>query len=117
MRGLREFVAAQVTRAQAELAELFLLHEEEAREEVVPRLALHELQDDPTNNTRGWNFLRDPRTRKALPTRGDRWLLDRVLGADWLREEFLEIRRVGQAQADEVLWREGPVARYLQQVD
>jgi hypothetical protein len=49
---------------------------------VVPRLALHELQDDPTNNTRGWNFLRDPRTRKALPTQGDRWLLDRVLGAD-----------------------------------
>jgi hypothetical protein len=38
-----------------------------------------------------------------------------VLGADWLREEFLEIRQVGQA--DEVLWREGPVANYLQQVD
>jgi hypothetical protein len=29
--------------AQAELAELFLLHEEEAREDVVPRLVLHEL--------------------------------------------------------------------------
>jgi hypothetical protein len=115
MRGLREFVAGQVSRAQAELAGLFLLHEEEAREEVVPRLALHELQDDPTNNTRGWNFLRDPRTRKALPVQGDRWLLDRVLGADWLREEFLEIRQVGQV--DEVLWREGPVANYLQQVD
>jgi hypothetical protein len=82
MRGLREFVAGQVSRAQVELAGLFLLHEEEAREEVVPRLALYELQDDPTNNTRGWNFLRDPRTWKALPTHGDRWLLDRVLGAD-----------------------------------
>ncbi|KAL3439971.1 hypothetical protein BJX65DRAFT_315246 [Aspergillus insuetus] len=43
--------------AQVELAGLFLLHEEKAREEVVPCLALHELQDDPTNNTRGWYFL------------------------------------------------------------
>jgi hypothetical protein len=82
MRGLREFITGQVSRAQAELAGLFLLHEEEAREEVVPCLALHELQDDPTNNTRGWNFLRDPCTRKALPTRGDCWLLDHVLGVD-----------------------------------
>jgi hypothetical protein len=81
----------------------------------VPRLALHELQDDPTNNTRGWNFLRDPRTWKALPTHGDRWLLDRVLGVDWLREEFLEVRQIGQV--DEVLWREGPVTQYLQRVD
>jgi hypothetical protein len=112
MRGLREFIAAQVSRAQAELAGLFLLHEDEAREEVVPRLALHELQDDPTNNTRGWNFLRDARTQKALPTRGERWLLDRVLRADWLREEFLEVRQIGLV--DEVLWREGPVAEYLQ---
>jgi hypothetical protein len=54
-----------------ELAGLFLLYEDKAREEVVPRLALHELQDDPTNNTRGWNFLRDARTRKALLTPGD----------------------------------------------
>jgi hypothetical protein len=38
MRGLREFIAGQVSRAQAELAGLFLLHEDKAREEVVPRL-------------------------------------------------------------------------------
>jgi hypothetical protein len=31
-----------------------------------------------------------------------------VLGADWLREEFLEVRQV--RLADEVLWREGPIA-------
>ena len=71
----------------------------------MPPLALRELRDDPTNNTRGWNFLRDPRTRTALPTSGDRWLLDRVLGSDWLRDEFLEIRRVGPTGTgtDEVL--------------
>ncbi|KAL4744952.1 hypothetical protein BDW72DRAFT_187612 [Aspergillus terricola var. indicus] len=115
MRGFREFIAGQVACAQAELEGLFLLHEDETRADVVLRLALHELQDDPTNNQRGWNFLRHPRTKAALPTPGERWLLDRVLGAEWLREEFLEVRRVGQA--DEVLWHEGPVDQYLRQLD
>jgi hypothetical protein len=115
MRGLRQFIMVQVSWAQVELAGLFLLHKDEAREEVVPRLALHELQDDPTNNTWGWNFLRDARTWKALLTPGDHWLLDRVLGVDWLREEFLEVCQI--RLADEVLWQEGPVAQYLQQVD
>ena len=84
---------------------------------MVPRLALHELRDDPTNNTRGWNFLHDPRTCKALPAPGDRWLLDRVLGLVWLREEFLEIRSLGPTRVDKVLWREGPVDQYLHQLD
>jgi hypothetical protein len=82
MRGLRKFIAAQVSRAQVELAGLFLLHEDKAREEVVPCLALHELQDNLTNNTRRWNFLRDARTWKALPTHREHWLLDHVLGVD-----------------------------------
>ncbi|RHZ49046.1 uncharacterized protein CDV56_103939 [Aspergillus thermomutatus] len=84
MQGFRQFIASQVQLAQAELTQLFLLHEEEVQEE-------------------------------ALPTQGERWLLDRVLGADWLREEFMEIHQIGQR--DEVLWQEGPVDQYLQQVD
>jgi hypothetical protein len=43
MRRLREFITGQVSRAQAELAGLFFLYKNEAREEVVPRLALYEL--------------------------------------------------------------------------
>jgi hypothetical protein len=82
--------------AQADLAQLFLLYKEEVREEIVPQLALHKLQDDPTKNQRGWNFLRDQRTQAALPTTGERWLLDRVLGTDWLREEFLQLHQNGQ---------------------
>ncbi|RHZ43205.1 uncharacterized protein CDV56_100262 [Aspergillus thermomutatus] len=35
--------------------------------------------------------------------------------ADWLWEEFVEIHQI--RQWDEVLWREGPVAQYLQEVD
>jgi hypothetical protein len=114
MRGLRQFVASQVQLAQADLAQLFLLHKEEVREEIVPQLALHKLQDDPTKNQRGWNFLRDQRTQAALPTTGERWLLDRVLGTDWLREEFLQLHQNGQQ--DQVLWQAGVVDQYLQQV-
>lgn len=114
MRGLRQFIAGQVQLAQADLARLFLLHEEEIREEIVPQLALHKLQDDPTKNQRGWNFLQDQRTRAALPTTGERWLLDRVLGTDWLREEFLQLHQIGQQ--DQVLWQAGAVDQYLQQV-
>jgi hypothetical protein len=40
-------------------------------------------------NQQGWNFLRDQRTRATLPTTRERWLLDHMLGTDWLQEEFL----------------------------
>ncbi|KAF9882541.1 hypothetical protein FE257_007500, partial [Aspergillus nanangensis] len=86
MSGFCRFIATQVELAQADLERLFLLYEEEEREQIVPRLVLHELRDDPTNNRRGWNFLQDARTRTALSTTGERWLLDRVLETSWLRE-------------------------------
>lgn len=115
IRGFRGFIRTQVALAQTELERLFLLHKEEVREEIVPQLALYELRDDPTNNQRGWNFLRDTRTRQALPTTGERWLLNRVLGVDWLRDEFLQLR--GFRQADEVVWKDGIVAQYLRHVE
>ncbi|KAF7174530.1 hypothetical protein CNMCM5623_007704 [Aspergillus felis] len=96
------------------LAQLFLLHKEELREEVVPQLALYKLHDDPMNNQRGWNFLWDKHTQAALPTTGEQWLLDQVLGTDWLQEEFLQLHQTGQQ--DQVLWQEGAVDQYLQQV-
>ncbi|KAF9882715.1 hypothetical protein FE257_005499, partial [Aspergillus nanangensis] len=115
MSGFRRFIATQVELAQADLERLFLLHEEEEREQIVPRLVLYELRDDPTNNRWGWNFLQDARTRTALSTTGERWLLDRVLETSWLREEFLELRRIGQD--DHVLWREGIVTQYQRDIE
>ena len=125
MTGFRQFIRIEIDLAQVELEQLFLLHEEEVREEVIPPLKLHELLDDPTNNRRGWSFLEDPRNRAALSTTtisgehvvrgGERWLLDRVLGLGWLREEFLEARMVGTDQ--KVLWHEGVVEQYLQRVE
>ncbi|THC87114.1 hypothetical protein EYZ11_013440 [Aspergillus tanneri] len=113
MAGLRRFVRTEISLAQAALEQLFLLHEEESRAAVVPTLALHKLQDDPVNNQRGWNFLQDRRNRAVLPTTGERWLLDRVLAADWLREEFVQVR----ATDAEVVWKVPAVDRYLRQVD
>lgn len=113
MAGLRGFVRTQVELAQLELEGLFLLHEEETREAVVPRLALVELADDPTNNRRGWNFLQDHRTRAALPTTGEQWLMDRVVATDWLRAEWVGVR----PHDHQVMWHTTVVDAYLGQVD
>ncbi|KAJ5557941.1 hypothetical protein N7513_003527 [Penicillium frequentans] len=78
MDGLQRFVRTQVEIAQYELERLFLLGEDEMRADVVPELPLHQLTDDPVNNQRGWNFLKDKRNRAILPTTGERWMLDRA---------------------------------------
>ncbi|THC88035.1 hypothetical protein EYZ11_012519 [Aspergillus tanneri] len=65
--GFRQFIRTQVALAQASLEELFLIHEEEARDAIIPYLPLADLQDDPTNNQRGWNFLRSCCTGRAPP--------------------------------------------------
>lgn len=90
MDGLQRFVRTQVEIAQYELKRLFLLGEDEVRADVVPELPLHQLTDDPVNNQRGWNFLKDKRNRAILPTTGERWMLNRVLTNESLREEFIE---------------------------
>ena len=113
MTGLRDFVRIQVELAQQSLEELFLLHEEETRGDVVPAFNLYDLQDDPVNNRRGWNFLQHPANARALPSTGKRWLLDRVLSTDWLRDEFLEVR----SSDSEVTWRSSAVDQYLEQAD
>ncbi|GFG01000.1 conserved hypothetical protein [Aspergillus udagawae] len=95
------------------LARLFLLYEEEVREEIVPQLALYKLQDNPTKNQQGWNFLWDQRTRATLPTTGEQWLLNHMLGTDWLWEEFLQLHQISQQDQAQVLWQEGAVDQYL----
>jgi hypothetical protein len=47
MSAFRQFVAKQVQLAQMQLEGLFLSHEDKIREIIVPRVALHELRDDP----------------------------------------------------------------------
>lgn len=57
MTGFRRFIRTEMELAQADLEELFLIHEQEAREDIIPALRLAQLQDDPTKNTRDWSFL------------------------------------------------------------
>jgi hypothetical protein len=83
------------------------------RQNVIPALALEKLQDDPVNNTRGWNFLQNSANLAVLGHSRKRWLIDRVLTTDWPREEFLDIR----SSDSRVVWRPAAVDRYLQQVD
>ena len=113
MTDFQRFARTQVTLAQSDLEKLFLLHEDEERETVVPLLSLHQLQDNPTHNQRGWNFLHDRRNRDILTVNGERWLMDRLLQSDSLRGEFLEIRK----HDIQVVWRLSAVDKYLQQVD
>jgi hypothetical protein len=112
MDALRKFVAVQVDRAQQELEGLLLLHPDEARDNVVPQVLLYRLQDNHSNEKKSWNFLQDQRNADQLQEGGDRWLLDRVLENDWLRDEMLAISPESQLQ-----WKKKAVKAYFEKVD
>jgi hypothetical protein len=61
MFDFKAFVATQVALAQAELEQLFLLHDDEGREDVIPAFKLRNLKDDLTQNSKGWSFIKDLR--------------------------------------------------------
>jgi hypothetical protein len=98
MTQFKLFVADLVGTGQNLLAELFLLHPDEQREDVVPMLHLLRIKDNAAENQRGWNFLQDPRNQEELPD-GRRWLLKRVLDNDWLRDEFVRVEGANKKPA------------------
>jgi hypothetical protein len=113
MDALRKFISVQVSKAQQELEGLFLLHPDENREDIVPHVLLHRLQDNHSNGQKGWNFLQDQRDADQLQEDGgDRWLLDRVLQNDWLRDEMLVFSPESQLQ-----WKKKAVQAYFEKVD
>lgn len=83
----KRFVLQQVQSAQQSLETLFMLGVDESRAEIVPRIALHQIRDDPTNAAPGWSFLKDRRNGDTIPP-GDVWLLQRVVGSEKLRDRF-----------------------------
>lgn len=115
MGDLRDFVATQVQLAQRDLNELLLLHPDETRHETVPALRLYKLEDNHADNSCGWSFLKDPRNADTLTCGkhgGDRWLLDRVLGNDWLSDEFVVL-----SGGHRLSWQKKRVQQYFQDVD
>lgn len=92
MSKFKAFISKQIALAQSQLDQLFLLHDDERREDVIPTIELHDLKDDSTKNSQGWGFVDDPRNGKIL-LNGKRWMLNRVLNADGLRSEFVEVQK------------------------
>jgi hypothetical protein len=106
--ALKQFVRQQVNLAQDQLQQLLLIHAEEAREEVVPILRLHDLKDDPSLSRLGQSFLTDPRN---VALQGyDRWLLNRALKHNWLQDEFF-------IDVKQARWKSSAVEDYLNKVD
>jgi hypothetical protein len=112
MADLKRFVKAQVGLAQSELEQLFLIHGEEKREDVIPAFELRNLKDDPTEITKGWSFCKDPRNKDILPE-GKRWMLDRVLETDALQAEFVGLRK----KDSKVLWKVAAANKYISKIN
>lgn len=102
-------------KAQRQLETLFLLGRDEERAEVVPRVALHRIHDNPTVVTQGWNFTKDNRNEDTLPS-GDTWLMRRVLHLDRLRDRFCSVRGCQGVEWDsrEVEWYRSQVDSFLE---
>jgi hypothetical protein len=113
--SFRQFVHEQVHKAQQQMETLFLLGRDEERAEVVPRVALHRIHDNPTVVTQGWNFTKDKRNKDTLPP-GDTWLLRRVLQLDRLRDRFCSVRGSHGVEWDsrEVQWYRSQVDSFLE---
>lgn len=107
----KRFISMQVELAQSELEQLFLIHDDEERGDVIPTFEMRELKDDPTEITRGWSFCKDPRNKDVLPD-GKRWMLDRVLKADSLRAEFVEVRKDSK-----VFWKAAAAKKYIAKIN
>jgi hypothetical protein len=112
MTDFKKFVATQVAQTQSELEQLFLIHNDEQREDVIPAFELRDLKDDPTESAKGWSFCEDPRNKGVLPE-GKRWMLDRVLEADALRSEFVEVRK----KDSKIVWKAAAAKQYLAKID
>jgi hypothetical protein len=89
MDALRKCIAVQVHKAQQELECLLLLHPDKARDNRMPQVLLYRIQDNHSNGQKGWNFLQTQRNADQLQQGSDRWLPNRVLENDWLRDGML----------------------------
>lgn len=107
----KRFVLQQLHNAQWSLEALFIPGADESRAEIVPRIALHSIRDDPRNVTPGWSFLQDQRNADTLPP-GDTWLLQRVIGSDRLRD-----RSCALDGGRKILWDLKQFQLYRTQVD
>ncbi|KAL6406140.1 hypothetical protein AUP68_10703 [Ilyonectria robusta] len=108
MTGLRNLVATEVKAAQSQLADLLLVPPDTEREDIIPKISLRSLLDDPSEGTPGWNFTQHP--QNEVLHGHQRWLLDRILKEEFLRNDFFESEKTAK-------WRLQVVSRYLSTVN
>jgi len=106
MSQFRNFVAQLLVQAQKSLRHLLLLHDEEEVIATVPRLPLNEIKDNPANTTHGWCFLHDHRNQHIFQP-GERWLIQRILGKEWLQNEFVQVAKEGDIE-----WKDAAIKEY-----
>lgn len=87
------------------------MHDDERREDIIPTFELRNLKDDPTQNRKGWSFINDPRNQNVL-LNGKRWILNRVLNADGLRNEFVEVLK----KDSKVVWKLSAAKQYVAKI-
>ena len=113
LEAFRNFIRDQVHKAHAQLKDLLLLHPEEKPEDMDIRFWMHRVFDNPAGDSRSWNFLTYPHnTQGTLPVR-DKWLLERVLKAEWLQDEFFCMK----SSIAQPTWSQKAVQGYSSRVD
>jgi hypothetical protein len=100
-------------KAQARLEQLLMLHPNESRNDLGMGFWMHRVTDNAAENARDWSFLQDPRNLQGTPPCRENWLLERVLGNAWLRDEFI----LPGSSAKQVRWNQAAVKAYRQQID
>ena len=53
MADFKKFATTQAALVQSELEQLFLIHGDEKRQDVIPAFDLHDLKDDPIEKAKG----------------------------------------------------------------
>ena len=73
----------------------------------VPEIPWSSLRDNPVNQERGWNFVRDE--RNPWPVNGRTWLRDRIGEDDGIRRRFIE-------DGPRLQWNPAKIRRYMDDV-
>ncbi|KAK3613976.1 hypothetical protein LTR56_027556 [Elasticomyces elasticus] len=60
----------------------------EKRDDLELDFRMHRIVDDASENRKGWSFLQHPQNLDGLLPNREYWPLDRIVGCQWLQEEF-----------------------------
>jgi len=107
MEHFKQLVRHQVEQARVQMNQLLYMRPDGTRGELGINFRMNHLVDNAAESCIGWNFLQDTRNLEGeLPNRED-WLLERVIGNDWLRDKFMAFGETGT-----VVWNQTTVLDY-----